>query len=104
MFARVTSGEFSPDDMENFISMVRDRIIPRARDLQGFKGGYWLADRSTGQVLAVTLFESEEALKASDAEAARIREESSREAGLPVPSFREYEVVASVGMADLLAA
>lgn len=84
--------------------MIRDQVIPRARALQGFRGGYWMADRASGKVVGVTLFESAEALKASEAQAARIREESSRSAGLPIPSFESYEVVASVDAAGSLAA
>ena len=104
MYARVTTGELAPDQMEDFEKMVRDQVIPRARELRGFKGGYWLADRDGGRVMGITLFESEEALRASEEQANRIREESSRSAGLEVPSFVSYEVVESVGEADDLAA
>jgi hypothetical protein len=104
MFARVQSAQLSPDDMETFISMIRDRVIPRARGIQGFTGGYWLADRSSGQVLSFTLFESRETLEASAASAAQIRREASRAAGLPEPSIQEFEVVASFDAADLRAA
>jgi heme-degrading monooxygenase HmoA len=104
MFARVTSGELSPDDVEKFVAMVRDQVIPRAEKLGGFKGGYWLADRESGRVMGITMFESEEALRASQSQADRIREEASRQAGLSVPSFATYEVVASVGDEKALAA
>ena len=103
MFARVQSSQLSPDDMETFVSMIRDRVIPRARAIQGFTGGYWLADRSSGQVLSFTLFENLEALEASAAPAAQLRKEASRAAGLPEPSIQEFEVVASVDVADLRA-
>jgi hypothetical protein len=101
MYARVTSGELSSGDIEKFVDMVRDQVIPRARVLDGFTGGYWLADRENGRVMGITLFDSEEALLASQAQADRIREESSSRAGLPIPSFRSYEVVASVGESGL---
>ena len=104
MVARVTSAELTPEDMDTFVSMVRDQVIPRVQGMPGFKGGYWLVDRSTGKGLGVTLFESEEALNATEDQASRIREEVSRDAGLPLPSFRRYEVVASVGAAEELAA
>lgn len=104
MYARVTAGELHPDQIEGFKKMVRDQVIPRARELRGFRGGYWLAERDGGRVLGITLFESEEALRASEEQANRIREESSRSAGFDVPSFVSYEVVESVGSADDLAA
>ncbi len=104
MFARVMSGDVTPDKVETFVGMIRDQVIPRAKGLDGFKGGYWLADRSSGKVLGVTLYESEETLKASAEQADKIREEASRGAGLPIPSFQEFEVVASAEIADRLAA
>jgi hypothetical protein len=47
------------------------------------------------------LFESEKALRDSEEQANRIREEASRAAGLAVPEFKSYEVVASVGSEKL---
>jgi hypothetical protein len=97
MYARVTSGELSPGDLDKFTRMISDDVIPKAEKLDGFTGGYWLADHETGKVLGITMFESEEALRESQAKADSIRQEASRAAGLPEPSFRVYEVVASVG-------
>ncbi len=104
MFARVMTGQLKPDQLEIFGRMIHDQVIPRARELNGFKGGYWLADRANGHVIGVTLYESEEALRASEQQANRIREEASRSAGLPIPSFESYEVVESVGASAELAA
>jgi len=100
MFARVTSAQLKPDEVEKFTSTIRDQVIPRAQKLRGFKGGYWLVDRSTGKGYGITLFESKEALDATEEQANRIREEASSAAGLAVPAFEHYEVVASVGSAE----
>jgi hypothetical protein len=97
MYARVISADLPADKVESFVSMIRDRVIPGVQGLLGFKGGYWLVDRDTGKGLGVTLFESEEALKASEEQANRIREEVSRAAGLAIPTFQRFEVVASIG-------
>lgn len=104
MFARVTSAELTPENVDTFVSMIRDQVIPKVQGMPGFKGGYWLVDRSTGKGLGVTLFESEEALNATEDQASRIRAEVSRGAGLPLPSFQRFEVVASVGSPEELAA
>lgn len=96
MYARVMTGELKPGTEETFVAVIRDQVIPRARELQGFKGGYWLRDLDSKRVLGVTLFESEEALRASAEQADRIRAEASRAAGIDPPSFHSYEVVASV--------
>ncbi len=97
MYARVMSGQIGPGDLDRFNRMIRDTVIPRAEKLDGFAGGYWLAERETGRVLGITMFESEQALHDSQAKADSIRREASRSAGLPEPTFRVYEVIASVG-------
>jgi hypothetical protein len=65
MFARVQSGQIEPHEAEAFSRMVRDDVIPGARDLQGFQGDSWLAERSTGHVLGVLLCEIQAALRES---------------------------------------
>ncbi len=104
MFARVMSSDLSPDKADAFARTMRDTVIPQAKRLPGFKGGYWLIDRENGRAMGVTLYESEQALKASEEQADRIREQASREMGESIPTFRNYEVVASVGEAESLAA
>jgi heme-degrading monooxygenase HmoA len=101
MYARVMTGELKPGDEEKFIRMIRDRVIPRASKLRGFSGGYWLRDLESRRVLGVTLFESEQALRESEEQADRIREEASREAGIEPPRLRRYEVIASVSEESL---
>jgi hypothetical protein len=101
MFARVMSGRLGPDEIDKMAGMIEGEVIPRASQLPGFQGGYWLADRESGSVLGITLFESEKALRDSEEQANRIREEASRAAGLAVPEFKSYEVVASVGSEKL---
>jgi hypothetical protein len=104
MYARMTTAQLTPDKVEIFVSAVRDQVIPRARTLQGFRGGYWLADRESGKCIGVTLFADKAALDASAETANRIREEVSRNAGLPIPAFESYEVVESALIEEKLAA
>jgi hypothetical protein len=101
MFARVMSGRLGSGEIEKMTGMIEREVIPRASQLPGLQGGYWLADRESGSVLGITLFKSEEALHDSEEQANRIREEASRSAGLPVPEFESYEVIASVGSEKL---
>ena len=35
MFARVTSSELTPEDVDTFVSMIRNQVIPRAQGLHG---------------------------------------------------------------------
>ena len=51
MHARVMKVEFG--DAERGISFVRDQVVPSARHQPGIVTAYWLADRASGQGLAV---------------------------------------------------
>jgi len=94
MHARVTKFEGSPDQLDAAIKLVKETIVPAAKKLQGFKGGYWLVDRATGKGFSVTLFESEAALKASEDAAAQLRSQAS--SLTKITGVERYEVVAQV--------
>jgi hypothetical protein len=94
MHARVTKFEGSPDQVEAGIKMIKETVIPAAKKIAGFKGGYWLVDRATGKGFGVTLFESEAALKASEDAAAQIR--SQAQSATKITGVERYEVVAQV--------
>ena len=62
MIANVVSGRVDPKADEN---VVRERLIPAFQQEQGYHGGYWLKQPDSDQVLTVTLWENEEALRAA---------------------------------------
>ena len=94
MHARVTKYEGTPDKIEAGIKLINEVIVTGAKKIPGFKGGYWLMDRATGKGFSVTLFESEAALKASDAAAAQLRSQASSVA--KITGIETYEVIAQV--------
>jgi hypothetical protein len=74
-------------------------VIPNAKRLQGFKGGYWLVDRATGKGFGLTLFESEAALRATEEAAAQIRAQAS--SVTKIIGVERYEVIAEVQVDEL---
>ena len=62
MIANVVSGRVDPNADE---SVIRERLIPAFQQERGYRGGYWLRQPTGDEVLAVTLWESEEALRAA---------------------------------------
>jgi heme-degrading monooxygenase HmoA len=93
MQARVTTFEGPADQLEEGARQARDQILPAVRQLAGFKGMYLLADRGSGKALAITLWESEEALRASEEAANRLRQDSARSMGEEIRAVDRYEVV-----------
>jgi len=87
MYARVTTIKGPPDSVDQATKVVQEMVLPRARELPGFNGILSLGDRETGRGLSVTLWESEEAMAASDEAADAMRGEA-------VGSIEGSEVVA----------
>jgi hypothetical protein len=96
MFARLTTIQGSSDKIDDAIRVVENDVIPGARAMDGFKGGYWCADRKTGRLLGLTLFETEQSLQASEAAASQLRKTSTEKLGFEIKNVERYEVVAHV--------
>src|SRR5437870_12706138 len=96
MHARVTKFEGSPAQIEAGIKDINERVIPAAKKLAGFKGGYWLIDRASGKGFSVTLFESESALRASEDASAKLRSDAATASGAKITGVERYEVIAEV--------
>lgn len=93
MHARVTTFEGPVERMDEGARQAREQILPAARQMEGFKGMYVLADRESGKALAVTLWESEEAMRASEEAANRLRQQSAAGMGEEIRAVDRYEVV-----------
>jgi heme-degrading monooxygenase HmoA len=94
MFARLTTLQGSPDRADEAVRFIEQKVVPGAKGQAGFKGGYWGLDRSTGKAIALTLWESEQAVQDSEAFGQQARDEGSRELGGRVVSVEAFEIVA----------
>lgn len=103
MFARVTTTK-GQVTKQNAVRVIRDRVLPGADRIPGFKGGLWLIDEKGGKGLTITLFDSEEALRASAETADRLRKDAVGELGVSVASVESYEVVVAAGVAEPITA
>jgi hypothetical protein len=93
MHARVVHSKGDPAKVDEVTRMIKETVIPNAKKFAGFKGGYWLIDRTTGTGLGVTVFESEAALQASEEAAKKIRE-GAPATGVQITGVERYEVIA----------
>ncbi len=66
MYARVTTLEGPPDKVDDGTRHVQEQTLLQLQQMDGFKGFVTLADRQSGKQLAVALWESEEALRATE--------------------------------------
>jgi hypothetical protein len=92
MHARVTSLSGSPDEVDAGIADFKEKIVPFTHE-QGGKGGMLLVDRQTGRALAITLWEDEQALSASEERADALRANVAQEMHATAqPTVDRYEV------------
>ena len=93
MHARISIFEGPPDKLDEGVRHAREVILPQAKEMDpGFKGIIALTDRQSGKMLGITFWESEEALRASEEAANRLREESAEAGGGTVAGVERYEV------------
>ncbi len=92
MYARVTTLEASPDRMDDATRFVQEQVLPQLKQQDGFKGLIALSDRQSGKVLGIALWESEEALRATEETAARIRGGAAEATGAAAAGAENYEV------------
>ena len=92
MYARISTFEGSPENIDQELRQVRQNVLPRLQQQEGFEGMVALGDRKTGKTLGITFWESEEALEASEEVAARMREDSAEAMSETIAGVERYEV------------
>jgi heme-degrading monooxygenase HmoA len=90
--ARVSSYEGDVDRLVEGFQRQADLV----RRLDGFARALLFVDRAGGRAVTVTLWDSEEALEASAARAAHLREEASETAEATIGSVDSYELAFDV--------
>jgi heme-degrading monooxygenase HmoA len=97
MFARVSYFEGQVDDVDAAVSEVEKRISPQLESVPGFRGMQYLVDREAGRSIAVTFWEDEQSMRASEEEANRIRREASDLLESKTLKVERYEVAIQAG-------
>ena len=91
MYARTTRLRISTEEVQEGIDHY-EAGIPTFRKIAGNRGAFLLVDRSSGKGIGVTLWESEEAMRASRKHADELRQKAAQESGSELASVDEYEV------------
>ncbi len=94
MHGRLTTVEgVPPDKMDDAARHLREQVLPQLQQLDGFEGFIAVRDRENGRLRGLALWESEDALRATDEAAARIRGTVTEATGGTIASVENYEVV-----------
>ncbi len=92
MFARVSEFEARPEQLDEMRREGVEHVLPALKIQKGFGGGLVLADRRSGKVLAVALWESEQAMDATEEAAHWLRAFGAESAGGMLKGVERYEV------------
>jgi heme-degrading monooxygenase HmoA len=94
MHARLNRFEASPEQIDESARRTEEVVLPLLRGLDGFRGLVVLADRSTGTQVAISYWESEDAMRASEQAVSQPRKEAAEAAGTrSEPIVERYEVI-----------
>lgn len=91
MFARIGTWQGSAEELNKWIERSRTQVKPNIQQDPGLAAVYWLVDREAGKGLIVTIWESEESMRASE-EARAKRQAAMSATGAKVTTER-YEVI-----------
>jgi heme-degrading monooxygenase HmoA len=90
MFARVSRYR-ADQATDRLLEGFKDTIGP-LQQVDGFSHAYFLVDKNTGTAVSMTIWESEDAMSASEAGGEERRRERSEAGGASVESVDHYEV------------
>jgi hypothetical protein len=93
--ARVSVLEGPADAIDTSVEIARGEILPKLRTIDGNVGAIGLADRSNGRMSVITLWNSTDALRASEQEADQLREQTAESGGQKITNVARYEVAMS---------
>ena len=94
MHARLTRFDGAPDRIDDAVRQTDDDWLPKLREIDGFRGITSLADRSTGTIVAITFWESEDAMRASDQKVTSVRKDVADAVAVrSQPTLEHYEVI-----------
>jgi heme-degrading monooxygenase HmoA len=80
VFARIITAQTTPDGIDSAIRIAQEQL-PGVREQPGFGGFYLLADRNSGKLVTISLWESYEDLRTIESRAAQLRGRAAGEIG-----------------------
>ena len=93
MHARVTTLQMDPSTLDEVTARLESEDVPAFKQLDGFKGMTVLGDRESGKAIAVTFWESEEAMRDSEEAVKGARQRAAETGRAGEPQVERFEVI-----------
>ncbi|WP_040779227.1 hypothetical protein [Nocardia pneumoniae] len=94
MYARSSTITAQPSSIDDGITYLRDEVMPKLSEIDGWVGLSLLADRSTGRCIATTAWESDAAMHGSRGRVQPLRDGMARRLDGRVDLVEEWEIAA----------
>ncbi|MFL5927272.1 MAG: hypothetical protein ACJ77E_10085 [Gaiellaceae bacterium] len=92
MFARLHTLATTPEQYDLGLALVREELLPWARESSGYCGLIGLVDRATGKALVLTLWTDAETLQNGAATGDRLSAVAATAAGATRQALESFEV------------
>jgi heme-degrading monooxygenase HmoA len=93
MYGRITRIQIPPDAVDKGIAYFKEKVMPAARSAPGNAGAVLLVDRKNGTAVGITLWETTDALNASELFGVTSRTGSAAATGGSVINVERYQQV-----------
>jgi heme-degrading monooxygenase HmoA len=90
VFTRVISTQATPDGFDSVIRFAQEQL-PGIQARPGFRGFYLLTDRDSGDLVTISLWDTQEDVRHVEARAAQVRR-AAESTGVAQPPARIYQV------------
>jgi heme-degrading monooxygenase HmoA len=90
---RVTTLHMDPSTLDQVTAQLESEDVPGFQQLDGFKGMTVVADRQSGKTMALSFWESEEAMRGSEEAVKEARQRAADTRGAGEPQVERFEVL-----------
>ena len=92
MHARMTTMEGSSERLAEGLREIREDVLPQLQQQDGFRGFVVFDNRQSGELIGFSLWESEQAMQASEEVGERTRREAAETMSDTIAGVERYEV------------
>jgi heme-degrading monooxygenase HmoA len=96
MWVRISTLQGSPnqsdEDVEQLLKVLRESVLPTARQMEGYKGVLSLGDRTSGKGVTLTFWETEETMRASEDAANKLRQQAADDMQEEIAGVERFEI------------
>jgi heme-degrading monooxygenase HmoA len=92
MHARMTTMEGSSERLDEGLREIKEDVLPQLQQQDGFRGFVVFDNRHNGELVGFSLWESEQAMRASEEVGDRTRRESAETMSDTIAGVERYEV------------